>query len=290
MNYYQKIKNEFKYGTTLHKLIYTNVIVFLIILFIKILSNFIPEVNIITDYLVLPSNLTTLLHRPWTLLTYMFLHFDFIHIFFNLLVIYSFGNLFLYFFSQRDLVAVYLLGGIVGGLLFILYFNLITPNVAILIGASASAMAIILAIATYAPNYSFHLTLIGEVKAKYLAIFLVIIDLISVPAFNSGGHIAHIGGALFGFVYGYFYRKGKNIAKPFNNFLDKLVNLVKNRPTFNVTFNDNPKRPESDQDYRDRKAKEQEELDKILKKIKLNGYNSLTENEKKQLFNASQKK
>jgi hypothetical protein len=153
------------------------------------------------------------------------------------------------------------------------------------LGASASVLAIIVAIATYTPNYSVQLPFIGFVKLKHIAIFTVALDIISIPKGNTGGHIAHIGGALFGYIYIKQMRKGNDFSKGFSSFLERLINTFKPKSKLKTVH----KRAKSDYDFNKEKSAKQKEIDIILEKIANSGYESLSKEEKATLFSASKK-
>ena len=283
-----QIRDTFKQGSTLIRLVYINAAVFLFIKIIQVLAflfGFSGVSELMLHWLAVPADLGTLITRPWTLFTYMFLHEGFLHILFNLLWLYVFGRIFLMYLSQKRLVSVYLVGGLSGAVLYILAFNVFPAfqqmvPLSIALGASASVMAIVIAIAVYVPNFSINLLLIGNVKLKYIAIFVVVLDILSIPSSNSGGHIAHLGGALFGYLYITQLRRGRNITRSFDRVMDNLFAMFKPRPKFRVTH----KRPMNDVQYNKWKAQHQERIDEILEKIAKNGYESLTKEEKEILF------
>lgn len=283
-----QIKDTFRQGSTLIKLIYINVAVFLFIKIMQVLAflfGFSGIEAVLVEWLAVPADLTRLITRPWTLFTYMFLHTGFFHIAFNLLWLYVFGRIFLMYLSEKRLLSVYLVGGLSGAALYILSFNIFPAfqdavTMAIALGASASVMAIVIAISVYVPNFSINLLLIGPVKLKYIAIFTIILDVLSIPSSNSGGHIAHLGGALFGYLYIAQFRKGRNITRSFDRFMDSIFAMFKPRPRFRVTH----KRPMDDVEYNKMKAERQKRIDAILEKISKNGYESLTKEEKEILF------
>jgi len=224
---------------------------------------------------------------PWTLLTYMFFHIDIWHILFNMLWFYWFGKIFLDYLSGKKLLLVYILGGISGGLLYILTFNVFPVFSSMLpksyaLGASAAVMAVVTAISFYVPNYSLNLLFIGKVKIIYLAIILFIFDFFMIPAGNSGGHLAHIGGALFGFLYIQFLPAGK--IKFFNNL------FTRKRKQYSAYSTGGTSRPLTDEDYNLQKAERQKHTDEILEKISKGGYDSLSKEEKEFLFKSSSKK
>lgn len=290
-DFISKIKYNFKQGSILSKLIYINVGLFLIVRLLAVaFTLFNMNADTVLFWLQVPSSPIQLLYRPWTLLTYMFTHFDFLHIIFNMLWLYWFGGLFLNFFSERQLGGLYVIGGLAGALLYIVSYNFFPyfSNVAAhstLMGASASVMAIVFAVSFYKKDMEISLLLIGRIKLIYLALFTLGIDLLAITSDNAGGHIAHIGGALSGILYASQYIKGKDLTTPFNKFIDFVVNLMRRKPRMKVTH----RRTENDWEFNARKHQEQEVIDRILDKLKRSGYESLSDNEKKQLFDASKK-
>ncbi|NJO89021.1 MAG: rhomboid family intramembrane serine protease, partial [Chloroflexia bacterium] len=249
--------------------------------------------------------LESLLYKPWTLITYMFLHYDFMHILFNMLWLFWFGQLFIQFIIPKRMLSVYLLGGLSGAILYITAFNLIpafqpSVPVSIALGASASVYAIVIAVCAYIPDYSIGLLLIGRVKLKYIAIVVVVIDLLSISGGNAGGHIAHLGGALFGYLFAVRLKKGKDITKGFSATMDWLFSMFKSRPKMRVASSKyrtsqrpssgaSDTRAKSDMQYNKNRKATQAEIDRILDKISKNGYDSLTKEEKDTLFDMSKK-
>ncbi|RGY92335.1 rhomboid family intramembrane serine protease [Parabacteroides sp. AM58-2XD] len=288
---FTNLKNTFRAGNILAKLIYINVGLFILIRLmgvIFLLFN-IPGISFL-QYLQMPSSPELLMYRPWTVITYMFTHFDFLHILFNMLWLYWFGGLFLTFFSERQLGGLYLLGGIAGAILFMLAYNIFpyfqtVASSSYLMGASASVMAIVFAVSFYRKDLEINLFLIGRIKLIYLALFTFVIDLLAITSENAGGHIAHIGGALFGIWFAMRIKEGKDLTVPMNRLLDWVVNLGKRKPKMKVTY----KRAETDYEYNARKHRESADLDAILDKLKRSGYESLSADEKRQLFDASKK-
>ena len=199
---FTNLKRMFQSGNILSKLIYINVGLFILIRLASVLFMLFNVQGVpFLQYLQLPASPELLLFRPWTLFTYMFTHFDFLHILFNMLWLYWFGGLFLNFFNERQLGGLYILGGLAGAILFVLAYNIFPyfQNVAsfsYLMGASASVMAIVFAVSFYRKDLEINLFLIGRIKLIYLAIFTLVIDLLAMTSDNAGGHIAHIGGAL----------------------------------------------------------------------------------------------
>lgn len=235
----------------------------------------------LTRWLALPANTNQLITRPWTIVSYMFLHEGFMHLFFNMLVLYFGGRIFLQYLSSRKLLSTYIIGGLSGGLFYVLAFNLFpvfqnVSGMSVALGASASVLAILVAVAVYVPEYRVNLILIGPVKLKYLAIFFVVLDFFSIQGSNPGGHIAHLGGALWGFLYVWLYRNGTDVYSVFNQFYRKPMEV---KPG-----NRKAGRPLTDEEYNAQKNQKQHNIDHILDKIAKDGYKSLTKKEKEFLF------
>jgi len=239
------------------------------------------------------ANTGILIERPWTLITYMFLHFDFFHILFNMLWLWWFGAIFIQYLSQRQLLGTYFFGGIAGALLYVTAFNFfpvfsIARESALALGASASVLAIVVAIAFYVPDYTVHMLFLGPMKIKYIAIITIAIDLLMINSGNAGGHIAHLGGALWGFGYVKML-PGFDPTRVFEIFNKKNFHFQRTakRSKFKVHKGG---RPLSDDDYNREKILRQQRIDSILDKISRSGYDSLTKEEKELLFSSSQKK
>ena len=294
MNIGDEIKQSFKQGNSLTRLIYINLAVFLLIKFVEIFAFLFnsPEIpNIVISWLALPADLSQLITRPWTVFTYMFLHEGFLHILFNMLWLFWFGKIFLEYLDSKKLVGIYLLGGLSGAFLFILSYNVfpaykLVVNQAILLGASASILAIVVAISFYVPNYTINLLLIGRVKLKYVAGATVLLSVLNVASSNSGGNIAHLGGALYGYLFISQYLKGKDIVKAYTDIFDSFLGFFKPHKKMKVTY----KKSKTDMEYNAEKSHKQDEINKILEKISKSGYDSLSKKEKEILFNMSNKK
>ncbi len=294
MGIWNDIKRTFLSGNSLIKLIYINIGVFLLISLAAIIGFLLnnPALSEISlAQLAVPASLRILLLKPWTLITYMFTHKDIWHILFNMLWLYWFGKIFLEYLDQKKLVAVYLLGGLSGAVVYVLSFNifpaftgLVAESVAI--GASASVMAVVIAVAAYVPDYSINLFLLGRVKIKYMALAIFILTSVMDFSVNSGGKLAHIGGALLGYFYALNLKRGRDIGKGFNRIIDFFATIFKPRKRMKVTY----KKPASDYDFNKRKAEHQARINGILDKISKGGYDSLTREEKDILFSESQKK
>ncbi|MBN2166388.1 MAG: rhomboid family intramembrane serine protease [Marinilabiliaceae bacterium] len=297
MSIWQEIKNSYRIGSVLTRLIYINLAVFLalqlIYIIVALTSGPGNENNFTLLYWIsVPSDPGLLFFKPWTLITYMFVHFKFLHTLINILYLYWFGKIFTEILGQNRILPVYLLGGLAGAFMYIIGINYIPvfyhyfPS-NILMGASASVMAILLAAAVYSPNFRLNLMFIGEVRLKYIALVFIIIDVISIGSFeNTGGTLAHLGGAMMGYIYATLLTKGKDIAKPIESAIQFSKTSFKPKSKLKVTY----KRPMTDMEYNAHKVRRQKEVDRILEKIKQSGYDSLSKEEKKILFEASQEK
>lgn len=273
----------FRSGSKLYLLIGINVAVFLIINIPAVLEYLLFRSNVIIsytyDYLALPSYPPKLLTRFWTPITYMFMHAGILHILFNMLWLFWMGQIFEEFLGQKRTVGLYLLGGLAGAVLYIAAYNIFpafTQSGLVLnssaIGASASVMAIIIGAATIVPDYTIFMMFIGPVKLKWLAIAYVIIDFLMITGPNAGGEIAHIGGALFGFIYVKQVQKG-------NDMVVFIAKLFAPRSKLKVASNNTGRQPAG--------KPRQDEVDLILDKISKTGYENLSKQEKETLFRAS---
>lgn len=294
---FDDFRRNFRSQSSLTQLIMINVGVFL---FLKILGVFFflfrqeHIEQLVLGYLALPADPALIIKRPWTIVSYMFLHYDFLHILFNMLWLYWFGKIFLEYLNPKKLISVYLIGGFIGGLVYVLAFNFfpafqesVAQSVAL--GASAAVLAVVMAIAFYVPDYTLNLIFLGPVKLKYIAIVSVVIDILSIKSGNAGGHIAHLGGALFGFLYATQLRRGNDLSKGFNRLMDSLFSLFRRRPELKVKYKKPDPRKETDLEYNARKVAEQKRIDQILDKISRAGYDGLSKEEKEILFKSSKK-
>jgi membrane associated rhomboid family serine protease len=283
-------KDLFKENPVLKWLLLVNVGIWIMVafanLFLWLYKS--PGTNLLVQWLSVPADWTELIRRPWTVVTYMFLHERFWHLFFNVWMLWFGGMIFTRFLSQKQLALTYGLGGLVGALFFVLAYNLFpvfetVKYSAVAMGASASVLAILVAAATYKPDYGLNLLLFGQLKFKWLAIAFVVIDLLSISAENPGGHIAHLGGAVFGFVYGLILRKG--LGQPSEPKRKKRKPKMEYTPYEEI--HDEPQVPRSDEEYNHQKAERERDVDAILDKIAKDGYASLTAEEKEFLFKNS---
>ena len=287
-NISDRIKFFISQKTVLSRLMLVNICIWIICLFISVFTWLfnVSDISFVTKLFAVPSDIAVLAEKPWTIFTYMFLQEQFWHLFFNMLMLYYGGKIFLQYFSQKQLLITYIFGGFFGALFFILAFNAFPAfesikDTAFALGSSASVLSILVAAATYQPDYQLNLFLLGRVKMKWVAIIFVIIDFLSITNGNSGGHIAHLGGALWGFIYAYMLRKNIDIYL-----------IFKRKPRIKEKYkkkDNHQQRPKTDEQYNAEGAKEQEEVDRILEKIAKNGYASLSEKEKEYLFKQSKK-
>ncbi|HTE00346.1 MAG TPA: rhomboid family intramembrane serine protease [Mucilaginibacter sp.] len=268
-------------GSRISLLIGINVLVFLIVYVPATLEKYIFKHSILEayadDYLRMPSYLPQLLTRFWTPITYMFMHAGIFHILFNMLWLYWLGQIFEEYLGKKRIVGVYLLGGLTGALFFVLAYNTLplftdVVNGSTVVGASASVMAIVIATATLLPDYSISLMFIGPVKLKWIAIFYLIIDFLGTAGPNAGGEFAHLGGALFGFIYIKQLQRG-------HDWVGGIAKIFRSRSKLKVVSTNANKNPDA--------QPRQEEIDRILDKISKSGYESLNKQEKEILFRAS---
>ena len=287
------IKRTFKEGSVLTRLIYINIGVFLVIKIIGVFFYLAGQPFTLAEYLAVPSVTDELIKRPWTPVTYMFLHVGFLHLLFNVLGLYWFGQLFLYHFEGDKMLSVYLLGGLVGAAFYIIAYNLspaFDSIYGLLLGASASIFAILVAVAFYDPNREIHLFFIGRFPLKYVALFYVVLSVIGISTSNPGGNIAHLGGAFWGWFYIHQLRKGKDMGAGFIKFLNKIgdffTSAFKSKSNMKVTYR---KPPRDDYEYNRMQNVKQEEINHILDKIAKSGYESLTKKEKEILFKQGKK-
>jgi membrane associated rhomboid family serine protease len=300
MGFIDDLKLEYRVGGVVQRLIFWNVglFVFPLIIFslLKLGGIVLPALDWTeggtANWFTVTSSPADLLWKPWSLITYAFLHEGPMpmHLIFNMLWLYFAGRMFLTFFTQKQFFGLYILSAIFAGLAFVISYSLIpifsTKYVA-MVGASAAIMAILVGAAVYAPYYSVRLMLIGTVRLWHIAAFFVIIDLIMVSVNNSGGHIAHLSGALFGYLYIVLLRRGTDLSTGVSAFVDFFTNIFKSRksaPFRKVHRNNAPQ-----QSYRKAPAARpkdltQQQIDDILDKISQSGYDSLTKDEKEFLF------
>ncbi len=287
-NIFTNIKSIFKNGDVTTRLIFVNVALFIVIgllsIFLKLLGSNAISISFLFS---VPSDAQLLILHFWTPITYMFYHEAFLHVFFNMLMLFWFGRFFLLYFSQKQLLSLYFFGGIMGALFFVLGYNFLpfyTSDKGILMGASASIMAILTATAFRAPNMEIQLILIGRVKLMWIAIIMVLISVFGLTSTNGGGELSHLGGAFGGYLFVFFQNKNKNILAPIDAIISFFVMLFRPKPkkkTFKNVYHSQKLSPE---EYNQKKAQDEKDVDIILDKIKKSGYESLTSEEKQKLF------
>jgi len=284
MSFVNEIKNRYKNGNIVEKLIYINLTIFIFTLLTSVFQDLYKgNINWLVNWFSLEDDFSSLLTKPWTIITYGFLHADFLHILLNLITLYFVGNLFIEYFTQKQLLTFYLLGTFFGGALFIMshnYFPLFQNQSSILIGASAGISAIFIGITTYIPNYQLKIRFIGFVKLWYLGAIWVGLDILALSGGNAGGHFAHLGGALFGFLY-----VNKAANKEIKIF-DKITAIFssKKKPLKTVY-----KAPKKTVKTNKETSLNQQQIDTILDKISKSGYDTLTKTEKEFLFKQGKK-
>ncbi len=292
-------KNIFLGKNVLSRLILINTVIFVLTAVVHLITWLagIPEssgLTLLGRYLALPSDLHQLVSTPWTIFTYMFLHEGFLHWLFNMIMLYFGGILFTEYLSQRKLLMTYIFGGLAGAAFFVIAFNVfpafaLVRQHSVALGASASILAIIVAISTYVPDYTVHLFLLGKVKLKWIAVAFVLLDILSIPQSNPGGHIAHLGGALWGFVWALSLRRGNDFLRIFDGIKMPEIDPKKRKYRKFDTSRPASGHPMTDEEYNRKRAASQSEIDKILDKISKSGYSSLTKAEKELLFKSSNK-
>jgi membrane associated rhomboid family serine protease len=276
MNILNEIKQQYKSGDVSQKLIFINILVFLlsIVFFFKFFSGTFDY----PTWLALSSDYKEAVWFPWTLLTYSFLHANPFHLLFNLIFLYFISTLFYTFFNTRQFLTVYFLGSVFAGFVYLIYGYLFN-HVSLIVGASGSVMAIFIAAATYSPNMPIKLPLIGFVKIWHIAVFYIFIDLLYLLSDNTGGHVAHLSGSVVGFTFAMLMKKGIDISAIF-------IFKKKKNTTFKKVYKNKPEKK-----YQSVRVSDvnftQRQIDEILEKISKSGYDSLTKEEKEFLFSAN---
>lgn len=290
------LKNNYKRGDISIQYIYINIGIYVLVSLVSVVwMLFNWGIPAWIHCFQLPAWFPSFIKQPWSLFTYMFLHAGVLHLLFNMLWLYWFGRMFLSLFSARHFRGLYILGGICGGLLYMLAYN-VFPYFqsylygSVLVGASASVLAIVVATAYRIPEFQVNFMFIGAVRLKYVALFVVLMDLLFVTSGNGGGHIAHLGGALAGWWFAWSLNKGHDITKWINSSIDWLFRIFDAKKTVKKPkMKVNKGGRAQDYDYNAQKKRQSEEVDRILDKLKKSGYGSLTTEEKKRLFDASKK-
>jgi membrane associated rhomboid family serine protease len=285
MNIIDDIKLQYKIGGVANRVIYWNVAFFLFSLVFFYQFSF--GVFIFPNWFCLSSNPNNVLYFPYTLLTYAFLHSGFWHLFFNMSVLNFSSRLFLTFFTQKQFLGLYLLSAIFAGLAFVFGYYFLNLN-STLVGASAAVMAILVATTTYQPLMEIRLLLIGNVKLLHLRAGRLLLDSIQFLSDNTGGHVAHLAGSLFGFIYIKLLQNGTDLSNIVSTIIDFFANLFQpgNKTPFK-RVHVNPKKTSAKKSSKIVvKDKSQQQIDEILDKISQSGYDSLSAEEKEFLFKA----
>lgn len=291
---YNDIKMQFVGAEALYRLLLINVVLFLLVTISKSIFFLAGSDAHAVDWLVLkmslPADLSILLKQPWTFLTYMFLHTGVMHILFNMLILFWTGRLFTEYLGNAKLWATYVIGALLGAMAYVISFNLFPAfdgvvSSSYLLGASAGVIAVMVAIATLLPDYIVHLLIFGPVKLKYVAIVSILLYFISIPLGNAGGHIAHLGGAAFGFLMVRQLRKGNDLTA----WLTGLARIQLKSRRVKMTVYRSGQKTSGVNDLHEGVAS-QDLVDRILDKINKSGFESLTKDEKEILYRASGKK
>ena len=279
MSFIETLKNKYKTGTIIEKLIYLNIAIFLLTLLITVFQGLYKgEQNFLMQWFSLDDSTDTFSTKPWSIVSYGFLHADFLHLIFNMITLYFIGNLFIQYFTEKQALTFYLLGTLFGGLLYVIsqnYFPLFEGRNTTLVGASAGISAIFIGIATYIPNYQIKIRFIGFVKFWHLAAIWLAFDIIGLIGANAGGSFSHLGGSLFGYLY---VRQASNKKV---NFLSLFSSFFKKKEKPLKTVHKSAKRK---QNTVKNSSPNQQQIDGILDKISKSGYDTLTKTEKEFLF------
>lgn len=287
-------KHRFSISKPYTQLIYINIAVFVVVSLINVFGNLFGfTTSGFINKLQLPSVFETFTQQFWSLGSYMFLHLGLLHLFFNMICLYWFGQLFLMSFTNKQLIGLYVLGGIFGGLLYMVSYNYLSffeGKTALLSGASASIMALITAAALETPNMPIRLLFIGQIKLKWVAVATISISILGITSSNAGGEISHVGGAIAGWLWFVMLQRNINLIKPINALISFGANIFRSKPKLKKS-KQSPKfhYVKSDEQYNVERKANNENLDAILDKIRQSGYSSLSEEEKKRLFDLSQK-
>ena len=275
---------------SVEKLILINVAFFILpLLFKTFLFLFNISSTNFFSWFELSASWIDLFLKPWSIISYSFLHSGFFHLFWNMYLLFFVSRLFLNLFSSKLFFNIYFLGVILGGLCFILsytFFPVFQNSFPVMIGASAGVMSVFIFISTYSPDLEVRLILFN-IKLRYLAMVFVLLDVVQIPYGNAGGHLAHIGGAVLGFYYAKQLKKGRNIGEHFRNFIDKVINIFRKKSNLRTVYK-SYKTQKVNNNTSDVRQK-QERVDEILDKISFSGYESLSQEEKDFLFKAGNK-
>lgn len=299
-----EFKNAFnRPDNGLIQIILINLVVYVVLIFIKVILTFSGGeggYDHLMQWLMLPASVPEFLRKPWTLVTYFFLHERFFHILFNMLFLYWFGKIIKEFLGGSKVVNLYVLGGLAGGLFYILIYNTIPHfadriDASMMLGASAGVFAVVVGAATFMPNYTILLMFIGPVRIKYIALFYVFLAFAQSTGSNAGGELAHLGGAALGFFYIKQLQQGSDWGKWIHSFFTFIKSFFRSQPKVKVSYRKSAGSKKTKSASTSTKSSpasgnsSQEEIDAILDKISQSGYESLSKEEKQKLFNASER-
>jgi membrane associated rhomboid family serine protease len=277
------VKDAFRYGNMMVKIIIINVIIYMVLALTQAL--FPSFFESVFPYVALNGKFTELVWKPWTLLSHMFSHTGFFHMAWNMIIFYWFGNILGDLLGDKRIVPVYFLGGLTGALFYIVSFAFYPGVASLATGASAAVLAVVFAAVAVAPDYLVHLILVGPVKIKFIGLFILFFDLLGVASnVNTGGHIGHLGGTLFGFLFIYLLKKGIDLSET-----PKFFSGITTKKSSPLRVEYRAKNVDKSRSIKPKKISAEEEIDKILEKIKMSGVNSLTKEEKEILENAGSK-
>lgn len=300
---WQELKYKYQYGGAHMKLIFINVAIFFVLSFALFFDKLLFKglgSEFIMGLFLGNSDLQLILKKPWTILTNIFVHLGILHLFFNMIFLNLFGGIVRDLVGNSKIVPLYLISGLFGYLIFVLAYNLIPAfselSGVTICGASGAVMGLTFAAVALAPDYEIRLLFLGNVKIKWIAIFYLFIDILSIQGNNAGGSMAHLGGAFIGFFYIRLLQKGYDLGRPFYWVEDKIAQIRTPRPKIKVAHKKEEKVTAGAQEYSGQKSSQrpqyksekQERLDEILDKINKSGYESLSSEEKSFLFKISQ--
>lgn len=281
MEIFKNLKKGYENGSSVHRLIYWNVAVAIVFTILKAFHQ--PSYSFLLHNFSLNSKVEVFITKPWTILTYSFVHADFIHLLFNMLMLYFISQLFQTFFTQLQLLTVYLFGAVFAGIVYLITGNLFLENTFV-VGSSGAIMALLFAVTVYQPNMNVRLMLIGNVKIWHIAAVFVLLDIIQIPINNAGGHITHLGGALFGFIFIQFLNKGFDLTSCLVWIKDLFSPKKKKKNNFKNVYRNTNNKTKSTVRQTVQKDELQLKIDVILDKISKSGYESLSKEEKEFLF------
>ncbi|GAA4410806.1 rhomboid family intramembrane serine protease [Nibrella viscosa] len=300
---FDDFRSEFnKPNNTLVQLILINTVIFLVLLLLKVILAMAQTdglYGLIREQMAMPASINSFIRRPWTAVTYFFTHEEIFHILFNMLYLYWFGRLIDEYLGSRRLVSLYVLGGLAGGVAYMAIYNLVPyyQNLVAgshMVGASAAAFSVAVGAATLLPNYTFHLLFFGPVRIKYIVFFFIVLSFAQSIGPNAGGNLAHLGGAIMGFVFIKLLQNGTDLGRPIYWVADGWQGLFKKKPAVKVSYRQRSNANAHTSTYASPGASsismpDQDEIDAILDKISRSGYESLSREEKQKLFRASQR-